>query len=94
MSEPTTIDPGGAGSPDPHPCAISVYRGGPYLVRGAFELIGPDGAAVALRRRTIALCRCGRSARAPFCDGAHKRLPVMAREAAGDAPAPPPPAAA
>jgi len=36
--------------------------------------------------RPVALCRCGHSARKPFCDGSHKELPFLARELA---PAPP-----
>ncbi len=45
---------------------------GPLLVRGDVRILGPDGAEVPNRRRTIALCRCGLSAIKPFCDGSHK----------------------
>ena len=51
---------------------IQPYRDGPYVVRGDFTLIDEDGRAVELHRRTIALCRCGRSRIKPFCDGTHK----------------------
>ena len=53
---------------------ISSYPGGPYLVRGPITLTDEDGNEIELRRRTIALCRCGRSRIAPFCDGTHKAV--------------------
>ncbi|MFL5818833.1 MAG: CDGSH iron-sulfur domain-containing protein [Conexibacter sp.] len=56
----------------PPPARITPYRDGPYLLRGPFELVDQDGAAIATRRSTIALCRCGRSQMRPFCDGTHK----------------------
>ncbi|QEC50855.1 CDGSH iron-sulfur domain-containing protein [Baekduia soli] len=31
-----------------------------------------DGREISVHQRTVALCRCGRSARKPFCDGTHK----------------------
>lgn len=51
---------------------ITPYKDGPLLVRGPFELVDQDGNAIDVRRKTIALCRCGRSRIKPFCDGAHK----------------------
>jgi CDGSH-type Zn-finger protein len=51
---------------------VTPYRDGPYLVRGAFELVDQDGEPIATRRSTVALCRCGRSQSRPFCDGTHK----------------------
>jgi CDGSH-type Zn-finger protein len=51
---------------------ITPYRDGPLLVRGPFVLTDQDGREIETRRRTIALCRCGRSAIKPFCDGTHK----------------------
>ncbi len=52
---------------------ITPYKDGPLLVRGPFELVDQDGNAISGRRRTIALCRCGKSRIKPFCDGTHKR---------------------
>jgi CDGSH-type Zn-finger protein len=51
---------------------ITPYRDGPLLVRGPFTLQDQDGNAIEVGRRTVALCRCGRSQLKPFCDGTHK----------------------
>jgi len=51
---------------------ITPYRDGPYLVRGHFQVLDQDGNEIGLARRTIALCRCGRSSTRPFCDGTHR----------------------
>lgn len=51
---------------------ITPYRDGPYLVRGDFRVLDQDGREIELGRRTIALCRCGRSRTRPFCDGTHR----------------------
>jgi CDGSH-type Zn-finger protein len=51
---------------------IQPYRDGPYVIRGDFSLVDENGQEIELHRRTIALCRCGRSRMKPFCDGSHK----------------------
>lgn len=61
---------------------IRIIRNGPYLVTGGVPLyekiITPDGEGYTLENgRTLPqaeeyrLCRCGKSANAPFCDGSH-----------------------
>jgi CDGSH-type Zn-finger protein len=60
-----TSGPGGA--------VVSVYEDGPLIVRGDFVLTDQDGQPIPAGRRTVALCRCGRSAIKPFCDGSHTR---------------------
>ncbi|TDW24375.1 CDGSH iron-sulfur domain-containing protein [Kribbella kalugense] len=62
-----------ADQPDPvtDPVTIRAYPGGPLLVRGPFELRDEDGEPIDPGRATIALCRCGRSAIKPLCDGTH-----------------------
>ena len=63
------------------PCAD-----GPLLIRGAFTLVAQDGTVIDPGRATVALCRCGKSAVKPFCDGTHKLVGFRAasrREASG-----------
>jgi CDGSH-type Zn-finger protein len=43
---------------------------GPIWVRGGIPVIAADGREYEVRNR-VTLCRCGRSANKPFCDGAH-----------------------
>jgi CDGSH-type Zn-finger protein len=50
---------------------ITAYRDGPLLVRGDFRIVDQDGREIDPGRETIALCRCGKSRRRPFCDGTH-----------------------
>ena len=45
---------------------------GPFLVRGRVDLVTADGRPIPQHRRTVALCRCGKSGIKPFCDGTHK----------------------
>jgi CDGSH-type Zn-finger protein len=61
-------------SPERHEPAATVtaYEDGPLLVRGDFVLMTPDGDVIEPGRATVALCRCGKSAIKPFCDGTHK----------------------
>jgi CDGSH-type Zn-finger protein len=74
---------------------ITPYRDGPLVVRGPVRLVDQDGREIEVRRKTIALCRCGRSRLRPFCDGTHKLMRFSAPSAAEDrsAPASLPPAA-
>jgi CDGSH-type Zn-finger protein len=50
---------------------ITVYPDGPLIVRGDFVLEDLDEGRLPAGRM-IALCRCGRSATKPLCDGSHK----------------------
>jgi CDGSH-type Zn-finger protein len=68
---------------------ITPYRDGPLLVRGDFRLVDTEGNEIDPGRRTVALCRCGKSGIKPFCDGTHKRSGFSA----GSAPSRPRPAA-
>jgi CDGSH-type Zn-finger protein len=51
---------------------IVPYEDGPLLVRGDFTLLTQDGEPIDPGRATVALCRCGKSAIKPFCDGSHR----------------------
>ncbi|MFI5495654.1 CDGSH iron-sulfur domain-containing protein [Actinoplanes sp. NPDC051859] len=53
---------------------VVPYQDGPLIVRGEFTLRTPDGQIIEPGRGTVALCRCGRSAIKPFCDGTHKAV--------------------
>jgi CDGSH-type Zn-finger protein len=55
-------------------CTITAYENGPLLVRGPFDLVDQNGDEIERFRKTIALCRCGRSRIKPFCDGTHKKI--------------------
>ena len=43
---------------------------GPLWVRGGIPVVSEDGTTYEVRNR-VTLCRCGRSANMPFCDGSH-----------------------
>jgi len=51
---------------------IHACPDGPLLVRGDAHLVDAAGRPVERRRGTVALCRCGATGIAPFCDGSHK----------------------
>ncbi len=48
-----------------------VRANGPLIARGKIRLEGLDGRVIS-EADEIFLCRCGKSNRKPFCDGAHK----------------------
>ena len=94
MTRPLPVEPDAPEGPDPDVEAalaeasdpgagatITPYRDGPLIVRGDFQLVDQDGVAIDPGRRTIALCRCGKSGIKPFCDGAHKRAGFSAPSA-------------
>jgi len=62
-------------------CVVRVTTDGPMLVRGPIRLLDESGNTVPVRRRVNAICRCGRSASQPFCDGTHKIVPFSPRSA-------------
>ena len=57
---------------------VTPYENGPLIVRGPVELLTQDGRRIEPGRKTIALCRCGRSGTKPFCDGSHKAVSFRA----------------
>jgi len=57
------------------PIIVTVCPRGPMLIRGAAEVITGDGEHHPVRRPVAAVCRCGKSALFPWCDGTHKLLP-------------------
>lgn len=73
---------------------ITPYRNGPYLIRGPFAIVDQDGNEIEVKRRVVALCRCGRSQTRPFCDGTHKATGFRAESGVGAPPSGEPPAPA
>jgi len=78
---------------------ITIAQNGPYLVEGgvplAYQHIAADEDGESLGWRAgdpvatgdkYALCRCGHSAKKPFCDGSHKRVGFDGSETASRAP--------
>jgi CDGSH-type Zn-finger protein len=65
---------------------IVPYRDGPYLVRGPVVLRDQDGELIDAGRRTVALCRCGKSRTRPFCDGTHQLVRFRAESGPERAP--------
>lgn len=53
---------------------ITVRQNGPYHVRGRVVLVDHEGNEIPYEGEEIWLCRCGGSAKKPFCDGTHKRI--------------------
>lgn len=51
---------------------VMVCEDGPLIVRGPATIVDEQGREVERRRATVALCRCGLTGRAPWCDGTHK----------------------
>lgn len=56
--------------------AITVVccKDGPLLVRGASVVHDEQGQPHEVTRPVVAVCRCGKSSRQPWCDGTHKAL--------------------
>ncbi|MGB7843174.1 MAG: CDGSH iron-sulfur domain-containing protein [Salinimicrobium sp.] len=52
---------------------IKVNNDGSLLIDGDFEIVDRNGKNYDLGGRDkVSLCRCGRSANKPFCDGSHR----------------------
>jgi CDGSH-type Zn-finger protein len=61
------------------PPDVVICPGGPMLVRGDLVVRDDTGEEHRTRRPVSAICRCGRSATKPWCDGTHKELPAKLR---------------
>ncbi len=68
------ISTGMSGPVEDSGATVIPYEDGPLLLRGNFTLTTPDGEVIDPGRGTVALCRCGKSAIKPFCDGTHKAI--------------------
>lgn len=63
--------PGGPAEAPDETTAIRGWRNGPLYVRGDVTITTDDGRVIAKGYR-MALCRCGATKNAPFCDGSHR----------------------
>jgi CDGSH-type Zn-finger protein len=63
---------------------IKLRENGPLVIEGDdVNVVDWLGRAYPIVRRPVALCRCGGSARKPFCDGTHARVGFDGGAAAG-----------
>ena len=54
---------------------LTVNSNGSLKIEGDFEIVDSQGNNYGLNgREIVSLCRCGRSANKPFCDGSHKGI--------------------
>lgn len=60
------LSPGGA------PLNLEPQPNGPVKATGPLTILN-DGGEVTDRAAQVFLCRCGASAKQPYCDGSHKR---------------------
>ena len=55
------------------PVTIRACANGPYEVSGLAAILTDDGSVIKEGEKAY-LCRCGQSARKPFCDGTHNKI--------------------
>ncbi len=68
---------------------ITANNNGPLVIEGDMQLCDAAGQTFGLAGRTrISLCRCGASAKKPFCDGAHKSAGFASQVTAVELPPP------
>ena len=54
---------------------ITALPNGPYKVEGAPTVQNGAGQPIDTQGKdTVFLCRCGQSAKKPFCDGTHNKI--------------------
>jgi CDGSH-type Zn-finger protein len=58
-------------------CIVHCGGDGPLLVRSPLR-VRTVGAEDGIEKPKAALCRCGKSANKPFCDGAHRDIEFLA----------------
>jgi len=58
---------------------VVLCPGGPMLLRGHHVVTDEHGVEHETVRPVSAVCRCGKSASKPWCDGTHKLLPPKLR---------------
>jgi CDGSH-type Zn-finger protein/uncharacterized Fe-S cluster protein YjdI len=58
---------------------ITPRPNGPLQVKGALEVVSGTGRTITRSTESF-FCRCGASAKKPFCDGTHKRIGFVTEE--------------
>ncbi|WP_078955003.1 CDGSH iron-sulfur domain-containing protein [Streptomyces griseus] len=82
-AEPAAPEPAGPSPARPSAAVrVTPLAEGPLLVEGPVEVVLPDGTVRRSDRPVVALCRCRRSLRDPFCDTSHRRRSRAARRTA------------
>jgi CDGSH-type Zn-finger protein len=60
--------------------SIRMEANGPYVVTGPITILDADGNEHHVPAgHTVKLCRCGHSAKKPFCDQTHRRVDFVSR---------------
>lgn len=60
--------------PEKTQIVVSLCKNGPLLVRGAALVKDESGKEHPVTRPIVAICRCDKTSKAPWCDGTHKVL--------------------
>jgi CDGSH iron-sulfur domain-containing protein 3 len=66
---------------------VKLLKNGPIQIKATVEVVDHDGTKIVPEKFPIYLCRCGQSAKKPFCDGAHNKAGfdgTCARQAAAE----------
>jgi CDGSH-type Zn-finger protein len=59
---------------------IRTEANGPYIVTGPITILDVDGHEHRVPEgHVVKLCRCGHSAKKPFCDQTHRRVDFVSR---------------
>jgi CDGSH-type Zn-finger protein len=70
---------------------VTVKNNGPLRLEGTITILDESGKEWGLAGRTaVSLCRCGQSAKKPFCDGSHNRVGFSSTCEAAELPPPAP----
>lgn len=65
---------------------IKVRDNGPYRISGPIVVLDGEGNPIEWHEETVVLCRCGHSAKKPFCDGTHRAIGFESAPRAGSDP--------
>ena len=70
------------------PVRIYCRPHGPYVIEGEILIVDQQGREFvppASNKNNVALCRCGKSQKRPFCDGSHHAVGFQADDQAPSA---------